>query len=422
MGMGRLVGWSLVRGAATAAAAAALAAAGLSLATTTGAGADGLVPTTTAVSFGTPPFAGDPFTLTATVSPTDGGGTVAFTAANGAASACGAQPLTLVSGSTYKATCTVAGQPAGFFSASAAYSGDTTYAASQSAFLGVIIRKRQSNLTASSSPNPSVVGQPVTFTATVQPTDGGGTVVFNGCGSSPLTQVTGSTYQASCTTSSLPAGTNFITVGYSGDALYQTGYAIAIFQEVDPAQPTTTTLTSSANPSYVGQPVTFAATVSAAGGTPTGSVTFMDGTTPLGSVPLSDGRATLTTTELGPGIHGITATYGGGTGFAPSTSDGVTQNVTGCSSGSPRLLTITPDGGSTGPVYGLFCIGPRGLGTYQQGSVTGFGLVEQGAHVTVVAAIGLHLQLNGIQLGGPGQLDTVTERAPLNLRGTFTVG
>lgn len=81
--------------------------------------------------------------------------------------------------------------------------------------------------TLTSTPNPSNPGQPVTFTATVSPTDGNGTVEFyynsnpiSGCTAQPLTQQSGSTYTATCTTSTLPHGTDPITAIYSGDTSY----------------------------------------------------------------------------------------------------------------------------------------------------------------------------------------------------------
>jgi hypothetical protein len=92
--------------------------------------------------------------------------------------------------------------------------------------------------------------------------------------------------------------------------------------------PTTTTLVSSANPSVFGQPVTFTATVTGAGGTPTGKVTFKDGSTTLGSVALnSSGVATYTTSSLTDPPHSITAVYGGDATFAGSTSSVLTQTV-----------------------------------------------------------------------------------------------
>ena len=75
---------------------------------------------------------------------------------------------------------------------------------------------------------------------------------------------------------------------------------------------TTTTVTSSLNPSTFGQSVIFTATVTSAGGTPTGTVEFFDGATSLGTGTLNaSGVATLTTSSLTVGTHTITAQYGG---------------------------------------------------------------------------------------------------------------
>jgi hypothetical protein len=90
---------------------------------------------------------------------------------------------------------------------------------------------------------------------------------------------------------------------------------------------TTTALTSSLNPSQVGQSVTFTATVTSSSGTPTGSVTFLDGATVLGTAGLSGGVATFTTSTLTLGSHSITASYSGGGIFAPSVSPVLNQAV-----------------------------------------------------------------------------------------------
>jgi hypothetical protein len=73
------------------------------------------------------------------------------------------------------------------------------------------------------SPNPSGFSQPVTVSATVSPTDGGGSVAFYannttiaGCSAQPLT----SGGLATCTTSSLPIGPDVVNAVYSGDANY----------------------------------------------------------------------------------------------------------------------------------------------------------------------------------------------------------
>lgn len=94
-----------------------------------------------------------------------------------------------------------------------------------------------------------------------------------------------------------------------------------------PAAATTTALGSSVNPSVFGQSVTFTATVTSGAGTPTGTVTFLDGATPLGTVALVGGTTSLSTSTLSVASHSITATYNSGPGFGVSTSNTVTQVV-----------------------------------------------------------------------------------------------
>src|SRR5205807_1668900 len=86
---------------------------------------------------------------------------------------------------------------------------------------------------------------------------------------------------------------------------------------------TTTQVTSSANPSPYGRAVTITATVTAdvpGSGTPTGTVTFYDGTMILGASTLSGGVATLTVAKPAAGTHTITAAYNGDGDFLAGTS------------------------------------------------------------------------------------------------------
>jgi hypothetical protein len=88
---------------------------------------------------------------------------------------------------------------------------------------------------------------------------------------------------------------------------------------------TSTQVTSSLNPSPYGQAVTFTATVTSnapGNGTPTGTVTFYDGTTVLGTGRLSGGMGTFTTTAtaLEAGTHTITAHYNGDSDFLAGAS------------------------------------------------------------------------------------------------------
>ncbi|HEX4156375.1 MAG TPA: Ig-like domain repeat protein [Acidobacteriaceae bacterium] len=89
----------------------------------------------------------------------------------------------------------------------------------------------------------------------------------------------------------------------------------------------TVTLTSSVNPVLLGGSTTLTATISSAVGTPTGTITFMDGSTPLGTVPISDGAASLPVTFTTIGLHTLTAVYSGSPTFQPATSAPITENV-----------------------------------------------------------------------------------------------
>jgi uncharacterized repeat protein (TIGR01451 family) len=92
--------------------------------------------------------------------------------------------------------------------------------------------------TLSSSVNPSIHHQPVTFTATVTPTDGSGTVAFyagtkviSHCGTQSLGLV-GGKYQATCVDASLTVGTHKITAVYSGDPDYLGSPSSVLTQKV----------------------------------------------------------------------------------------------------------------------------------------------------------------------------------------------
>lgn len=93
---------------------------------------------------------------------------------------------------------------------------------------------------------------------------------------------------------------------------------------------TTTTLVSSANPSTKGNPVTFTATVKAVlSGSPSGTVTFKNGTTVLGAGTLNPTThlAKFTTSSLPVGTLSITATYAASGNFLGSISAVLKQKV-----------------------------------------------------------------------------------------------
>jgi hypothetical protein len=93
---------------------------------------------------------------------------------------------------------------------------------------------------------------------------------------------------------------------------------------------TTTTLAATSSQIFLGQNVTFTATVAhvLGTGTPTGTVTFKDGGTQIGTGTLnSSGSATLSTSGLASGSHSITVVYSGDSNFASSISATVSVTV-----------------------------------------------------------------------------------------------
>jgi hypothetical protein len=283
--------------------------------------------TTTITSSKNPSNVGDPVTFTATVTGSGGTptGTVTFKD--------GATTLATVPLSGATATFATSSLTAGSHSITATYSGDANFGTSASPTLTQVVN--QPGLTATtttlvSSANPSNVGQPVTFTATVAPTSGAGTptgtVTFTD-GATSLGTGTLSGGQATFTTSSLSAGNHTITASYGSDANFSASTSPVLTQVVNQGAATTTTLASSVNPSNVGQAVTFTAAVTSSAGTPTGTVSFKDGATVIGTATLSTGAAVFITSSLTLGTHTITASYSGTTGFAASISPALTQTV-----------------------------------------------------------------------------------------------
>jgi hypothetical protein len=174
--------------------------------------------------------------------------------------------------------------------------------------------------TLTSSPNPSAVDQSVLFTATIANQIGGsptGTVTFKSK-TTTLGQGTVSNGKATLNYGFTSPGTDVVVASYSGDSTFLPSSSAPLRQNVFKA-PSTTTLTSSPNPSQLGQTVEFTATVTGQyGGTPTGTVTFKDGATELAQVPLSDGVAQYKTSALTKRTHHIWGDYSGDSNFHPS--------------------------------------------------------------------------------------------------------
>ncbi|HEY2714717.1 MAG TPA: Ig-like domain repeat protein [Solirubrobacterales bacterium] len=203
-------------------------------------------------------------------------------------------------------------------------------------------------VTLTASPNPSVHGAKVTFTAKVTPLSGSaptplGTVAFVE-GSNTLGVANLSKGTATFKTTSLGAGEHPVRAVYGGDSYFGASESEAIGQLVERAA-TRVSLGSALNPAPFGFTGTLKATVSVlapGAGTPAGTVTFEEGETVLATVQLAGSSASLSLKTLSPGSHEITATYSGDSNDQPSESPSVTQTITEAVTKTNLTSTLNP--------------------------------------------------------------------------------
>jgi len=279
---------------------------------------------TTAISAipASPQVYGTSVTMTAVV--TSGAtGTVNFEySTNGSTytsvTACASQSI---SGTT--ATCVTTLLPVGTVDLNAVYSGSSTYVSSTSAAYPYLIRSATTTTVTSATPaSPQVYGTSTTITATVT-TGATGTVAFEtspngitwtalaGCTAQPLSTTT---YSATCTTTTLPAGTADVEAVYSGDATYitstSTKYAYVVTQAAQAA------LSVATLSGTVGQ----ALTLSTSGGSGTGAVTFSVVSGTATGCTVSGSSLTVT----GAGTCTVTATKAADTNYFVTSSSATT--------------------------------------------------------------------------------------------------
>jgi hypothetical protein len=222
----------------------------------------------------------------------------------------------------------------GFHVITASYSGDSNNTSSVSGAITEQVTGLPSKTitTLASTLNPSIYGQKVTFMAQVTtsgPVPPTGTVVFmwkyftttytigtatlNGAGVATLTK------------SNLNANPYPMIAVYRGDTNNLSSTSAVLNQTV--LQTTSAaTLTSSVNPSTVGQAITFAAKFTSPTVIPSGPVTFNAGITVLGTAQLSSGKAIFTTSTLPAGSTVVKVIYNGNSNIKGSSAS-ATQTV-----------------------------------------------------------------------------------------------
>ncbi len=190
-----------------------------------------------------------------------------------------------------------------------------------------------------------------------------------GQGTIPLTDGTGSgpVY--------LAGGTYSVTGVYSGDGIYGASDSspvsvtitpeaskVSVQSELLDANGNFDTVTPGGSYPYGGEYAIDADIAGVSGfGTPSGQVTFYDGSTAIGTAnadssglqsfgptgsPVSGSTAELNISSLTPGTHTVSAKYAGDASFNPSSSAGVTFTIT---KGTPEVFS--EDASFYGPVY-----------------------------------------------------------------------
>jgi uncharacterized repeat protein (TIGR03803 family) len=262
----------------------------------------------------------------------------------------------------------------------ATYSGDSNYNTATGTASVTVMNLVSTNTTLTLSSSTVTVGSssPITLTADVKPTSGSGTptgtvTFFNGTTQLGQVALASGTATFNYNPSSLTVGTYPITATYSGDSNFAASTAPPSTLTVTNLVSTNTTLTLSSSTVTVGSssPITLTADVkpTSGSGTPTGTVTFFNGTTQLGQVTLASGTASYSykISSLAVGTYPITVVYGGDPNFASSTSSPQTLTVQatppsftvggtavsvspGATTGNNSTITVTPSGGFTGSV------------------------------------------------------------------------
>ena len=329
--------------------------------------------TTTLTSSVATVVVGTNLTLTASVKGLTPTGTVTFkdgTTVIGSASTTGTT-------ATRTATLTTNFAVVGSHSITAVYGGDADDTTSTSAAVAVTATIKPTTTTLTTSLTTASVGQTVTLTASVAGLTPTGTVTFKDgtttIGTGTLSGA-GATTTATLATSFSTVASHSLTAVYAGDPNDATSTSTAKSVTVTKVT-TTTTVTTSLTSAVIGQSVTLTASV--AGLTPTGTVTFKDGTTTIGTGTLAGTgatrTATLTTSFTTAASHSITAVYAGDTDDNTSTSAAKVITVTATAATTTTLttsLTTAVIGQSVTLTATVTGFTPTGTVTFKDGTTT----------------------------------------------------
>jgi hypothetical protein len=238
----------------------------------------------------------------------------------------------------------------------ASYAGQGPCSAGVSVQIIYIVSNYTPTLTLTSSPNPSILGGPVVFTATITSPDGSVlspiTLTDTTTNTVLATLTPNSAGVATFTTSTLPYGYSTITASYAGDAEHNSASASVQQQVTAPAAPTTTTL--SCAPIAISLNATSLCTVEVTNAlliSFTGSVTLTDNGVALANIPITSGvPSTYTYTGTVIGTHTLTATFPGLPGGILGSSASFMLAVNSASATQATTTSLVISAGGTSPV------------------------------------------------------------------------
>ncbi len=210
--------------------------------------------------------------------------------------------------------------------------------------------------------------------------------------------------------STVTGSPHMISASYGGDPTYTPTGSNVLSETVVAAPTANVVLTADQNPVTVGQNVTYTATVSGSGATPTGSVNFSDGSSPIGScqnvglVPGAPGTASATCVQAYSTVagspHMISASYGGDPTYAPTASNVLSEAVV--AAGTSTALTAPPS-----LAYGAENATPLSVTVSTLGAGTPTGTVAITSGSTNICSITLSGGTGSCTLGA-AQLDAAT--------------
>jgi hypothetical protein len=335
------------------------------------------------------PVVGQPITVDVSVganSPGAGTPTGSVTVSDGGSQSC------VASLSDGAGSCEITETAPGPYGFSASYGGDANYTSSStSSNTDVTVGQDATATAVTNTASGFVVGEPITVDVSVgantpgEGTPTGSVTVSDGASHSCVATL--SSGAGNCEITETSAGPYGFTAGYGGDANDASSSTSTPFDITVSGDATTTAISSTTSSPVVGQPITVDVSVGAnspGSGTPTGSVTVSDGASHSCIAGLSGGSGSCEITETATGSYSFSATYGGDSNDASSSTSAGSGVTVGKDATSTAITSTTSN-----PVVGQPITVDVSVGANSPGSSTPTGsmTVSDGGSQSCIATL-----------------------------------